>query len=137
MRLLFKENYNIYYENTDASGFTYHTAYLNIAERSRSNLLIKYFHEVITFLKSNKYFFVLHKLKVNFYIPTYLYDKLNVSTYFINNNFTSLKLLQRFTKNDAKVCEIFVNLVWISGDTKKPSKIPVDITSRFKSMEVV
>lgn len=137
MRILFRESYNIYYENTDASGFTYHTAYLNIAERSRSNLLIKYFPEVITFLKSNEYFFVLHKLNVQFYLPTFLYDKLTVATFFIENNFTSIKLLQRFTKNNDKVCEIFANLVWISGITKKPSKIPPDIISRFKSMEVV
>ena len=122
MRILFRESYNIYYENTDASGFTYHTAYLNIAERSRSNLLIKYFPEVITFLKSNEYFFVLHKLNVQFYLPTFLYDKLTVATFFIENNFTSIKLLQRFTKNNDKVCEIFANLVWISGITKKPSK---------------
>ena len=137
MRILFKESYNIYYENTDASGFTYHTAYLNIAERSRSNLLIKYFPEIISILRSNSYFFVLHKLNVNFYMPTYLYDKLNVSTYFVDNTFTSIKLLQRFTKKNEKVCEIFVNLVWVCGDTKKPSKIPVDIISRFQSMEVV
>ncbi len=137
MKILFRESYNIYYENTDASGFTYHTAYLNIAERSRSNLLIKYFPEVISFLKSNEYFFVLHKLNVKFHLPSYLYDKLSVTTYFIGNNFTSIKLLQSFTKNNDKVCEIFVNLVWISGVTKKPSKIPLDIISRFKSMEVV
>ena len=137
MKILFKETYNVYYENTDASGFTYHTAYLNIAERSRSNLLIKYFPEVISFIKSNEYFFVLRKLNVHFYSPTYLYDKLNVSTYFIESNFTSIKLLQRFTKNNEKVCEIFANLVWICGKKKKPSKIPGDIISRFKSMEVV
>ena len=95
MRILFRESYNIYYENTDASGFTYHTAYLNIAERSRSNLLIKYFPEVITFLKSNEYFFVLHKLNVQFYLPTFLYDKLTVATFFIENNFSKYCFLNK------------------------------------------
>lgn len=137
MKIIHQDFFTIFYENTDSSGFAYHTSYLSFAERARSNLLIHKFPEVIKMLKNNSTFFVVKNLRVNFIQPSYLFDELKVSTYYEKNSYTSINLIQYINLKKAKLCEIFIRLVWIDGKLKKPVKIPSDIISRFKSLEVV
>ncbi len=137
MKKIHEDIFTIYYENTDSSGFTYHTTYLSLAERSRSNMINDDFPELIEMLKKNIKFFVVKQIKINFFKPTFLFDKLKVTTFFKSNSFTSLNLIQKVQKKRIDISDIYVQLVWIDGKNKKPSKIPKDIISRFKSMEVV
>ena len=76
MSKFFESNYIIYYEDTDSSGFAYHTTYLKFSERARSEMLNNFFPDVVNFLKSNSFFFVVKNLEVNFIKPSYLFDKL-------------------------------------------------------------
>ena len=48
---------SVYYEDTDLTGFVYHTNYLKYAERARSNLLREEFPELQQMLNFNKFFF--------------------------------------------------------------------------------
>ena len=75
--------------------------------------------------------------KVNFFKPTFLYDQLNVKTFFLKNTLASLDLKQLIFKNDIVICEVFVKLVWIDGKSNKPSKISKNIIARFNSFEIV
>lgn len=137
MKKIHEEIFTVYYENTDSSSFTYHASYLCWAERARSNLLRKNFPEVVKLLKNNSFFFVVKQLKIEFLKPSYLFDNLLLETFFKGNSKTSIKLVQKLKKKDETICVIDVFLVWINGDISKPSRIPNDIISRFKSMEVV
>ena len=137
MNKKFESNYTVYYEDTDTSGFTYHTTYLKFSERARSEILNNFFPEVISSLKNNSFFFVVKDIYVNFIKPTYLFDKLKVTTSYIDNSYTSLKLNHLITFKNNRVCEINVKLVWIDGSSKKPLKIPKNIISRFRSSEIV
>lgn len=137
MKLIHKDLFTIYYDNTDSSGFTYHTSYLSLAERARSNLLTRHIPDVMSMMKNNSFFFVIKKVNLNFIKPTYLFDELVIETYYRGNSYTSINLFQKFIKKDLLICELNICLVWINGKTKKPSKIPSDIISRFKSLEVV
>ncbi len=137
MKKVHQDLFTIYYENTDSSGFTYHTSYLTFCERARSNMINQGFPEIIEMLKSNSSFFVIKQIKADFFKPTYLFDKLKVVTFFNGNTFTSINLIQKIKKNSSEICQIVVQLVWIDGKSKKPIKIPSNIISRFKSMEVV
>ena len=47
---------SVYYEDTDLTGFVYHTNYLKYAERARSNLLREEFPELQQMLNFNKFF---------------------------------------------------------------------------------
>ena len=132
-----EDSFVIFYENTDSSGFAYHTTYLSFAERARSNLLICEFPDIVKMLKNNINFFVVKELRVNFIKPSFLFDSLKISTFFVKNTYTSINLAQNVYSKNIKVCEIFVRLVWIRGSVNRPSKIPSDIISRFKSLEVV
>ena len=137
MKRIHEDKFKIYYENTDSSGFTYHTAYLLIAERARSNMLNRDFPELTEMLKKNSKFFVVKKIKVDFIKPAKLFDKLDIITFYIGNSFTSLNLIQKIEKDGADVSKIDVQLVWIDGIKGKPIKIPRNIIDRFKSMEIV
>ena len=133
----FESNYTVYYEDTDTSGFTYHTTYLKFSERARSEILNNFFPEIINSLRDNSFFFVVKDIYVNFIKPTHLFDKLKVITSYVDNSYTSLKLNHLITFENNRVCEINVKLVWINGSSEKPVKIPKNIISRFKPSEIV
>ena len=133
----FESNYTVYYEDTDTSGFTYHTTYLKFSERARSEILNNFFPEIINSLKDNSFFFVVKDMYVNFIKPTYLFDKLKVITFYVDNSYTSLRLNHLIKFENNIVCEINIKLVWIDGISQKPVKIPKNIISRFKLSEIV
>jgi len=133
----FESNYTVYYEDTDASGLSYHTTYLKFSERARSEILNNFFPEIINSLRDNSFFFVVKDIYVNFVKPTHLFDELKVITSYVDNSYTSLKLNHLITFENNRVCEINVKLVWINGSSKKPVKIPKNIISRFKPSEIV
>ncbi len=137
MKVIHQDFFKIFYDNTDSSGFTYHTSYLSLAERARSNMLNEYFPEVVEMLKKNSFFFVVKQLKVKFIQPSYLFDQLKINTGLKDNTYTSISLTQKIVNKNISICEIDVQLVWIDGKTNKPSRLPSNIISRFKSMEVV
>ena len=86
---------------------------------------------------NNSFFFVVREIKVSFLKPTYLFDQLDVKTYFLKNSLASLDLKQLISKKETTICEVSVKLVWINGQSNKPAKIPKNIIARFNSFEVV
>ena len=128
---------SVYYEDTDSTGFVYHTNYLKYAERARSNLVREEFPDIQRLFNSNEFFFVVSYLNTNFIKPAKLGDNLRVETFFIENSFCSIKLKQNIYLEDKLIAEIDVKLVWINGKTTKPTKIPENIIARFNSLEVV
>jgi len=137
MKKIHQTKFDIFYEDTDSSGFTYHTSYLKFAERARSLFVRENLKEIQNKMINNSFFFVVRDIKIRFLKPTYLFDQLEIKTYFLRNSFTSIELKQVIFKNNIKICEVFVRLVWINGKSNKPSKISKNIIARFNSFEVV
>ena len=130
-------NVDIFYEDTDSSGFTYHTSYLRFAERARSKLVKERFPELIEKMEKNIFFFVVKEINVEFFTPSFLNDELTVNTFFIKSKSASIDLNQIVLRGEMKICKIFVRLVWINGKSKKPSRIPKKIIDRFNNTEIV
>ena len=137
MKKIHQTKFEIFYEDTDSSGFTYHTSYLKFAERARSQFVRENLEEIKHKMINNSFFFVVKEIKVSFLKPTFLYDQLHVKTFFLKNSLASVDLKQLILKNDIVICEVFVKLVWINGKSNKPSKISKNIIARFNSLEVV
>ena len=137
MKKIHKISFNVYYEDTDSTGFVYHTTYLRFAERARTELLKKSFSDVIEILNKDDFFFVVKEIGVNYVKPTFLFDELIVVTYFLGNRIASLDLHQEIVKDKKIICKMDVKLVLVDKKSKRPMKIPRNIISRFKSMEVV
>ena len=137
MKKIHQTKFEIFYEDTDSSGFTYHTSYLKFAERARSQFVRENLDDIKHKMINNSFFFVVKEIKVSFLKPTFLYDQLDVKTFFLKNSQVSVNLKQLILKNDIVMCEVFVKLVWINGKSNKPSKISKNIIARFNSSEVV
>ena len=137
MKKIHKISFNVYYEDTDSTGFVYHTTYLRFAERARTELLKKSFSDVIEILNKDDFFFVVKEIGVNYFKPSFLFDELIVVTYFLGNRIASLDLHQEIVKDKKIICKMDVKLVLVDKKSKRPMKIPRNIISRFKSMEVV
>ena len=137
MKEIFSISFTVFYEDTDSSGFTYHTSYLKFAERARSIMVKENFKEIFDKMLKNTFFFVVRQITVKFIKPSFLSDELLVKTYFLKSNKVSLDLKQIILKNGKPICEILVKLVWIDGELKKPCKIPKNLITRFNSHVVV
>ena len=137
MRKVSSKEIDVYYEDTDSTGLVYHSSYLKFAERARSDLVKNNFPEVIELMKKNSFFFVLKQGSVDFLMPSHLYDKLKVDTFFLSCRLASIVLRQLIFRDNEVVCKIDAKLVWLNGLNKKPTKIPDNIIARFKSLEVV
>ena len=137
MRKISSKKIDVYYEDTDSSGFVYHSSYLKFAERARSDLVKNNFPEIIGLMKQNSFFFVLKQINVDFVMPSYLYDNLRVDTFLSSCKLASLVLRQLISRDKSLVCKIDAKLVWLNGKNKKPSRIPDNIIARFKALEVV
>ena len=48
---------SVYYEDTDSTGYVYHSNYIKYAERARSNLVRDKFPELQKLFNSNEFFF--------------------------------------------------------------------------------
>ena len=128
---------SVYYEDTDSTGYVYHSNYIKYAERARSNLVRDKFPELQKLFNSNEFFFVVSYLDTNFFKPARLSDNLKVETFLIENSFCSIKLKQQIFRELLLITDINVKLVWINGQTTKPAKIPENIIARLNSLEVV
>ena len=128
---------SVYYEDTDSTGYVYHSNYIKYAERARSNLVRDKFPELQKLFNSNEFFFVVSYLDTNFFKPARLSDNLKVETFLIENSFCSIKLKQQIFREFLLITDINVKLVWRNGQTTKPTKIPENIIARFNSLEVV
>lgn len=128
---------SVYYEDTDSTGYVYHSNYIKYAERARSNLVRDKFPELQKLFNSNEFFFVVSYLDTHFFKPARLSDNLKVETFLIENSFCSIKLKQQIFREFLLITDINVKLVWINGQTTKPTKIPENIIARFNSLEVV
>ena len=137
MKKIHQTKFEIFYEDTDSSGFTYHTSYLKFAERARSQFVRENLEDIKHKMINNSFFFVVKEIKVSFLKPTFLYDQLDVKTFFLKNKLASLDLKQLIIKDDIVICEVLVKLVWINAKSNKPSKISKNIIARLNSFEVV
>ena len=75
-------NYKIkvYYEDTDASGRVYHSNYLKYLERGRSDFLYKLGYNHQNLLQSLNFYYVVKHIDIDFKLPAYFEDILDVET---------------------------------------------------------
>jgi acyl-CoA thioester hydrolase len=108
----------VYYEDTDAGGVVYHTNYIQFCERARSEI---FFSNNIVMDEENGYF-VVKNLQANFIKSAKLGDMLDVTTEVKELKKASVTLHQCVYKDEVKLFEMDVNIVYLVGD--KIRKIP-------------
>ncbi len=119
----------VYYEDTDTGGVVYHSNYLNFCERARSEA---FFEKGLSPVLENGHF-VAKKIDAEYYFPAKLGDELNVTCMITEMTGASFKLLQTVYKDDKKIFELNITLVYITFEGK-PQKMTLEVKNMLESV---
>jgi acyl-CoA thioester hydrolase len=100
----------VYYEDTDMGGVVYHSNYLNFCERARSEVFFKRGLNPVL----DKGHFVARRVVADFYTTAKLGDLLEIKSELIEMKAASFTLKQSIYREDKKVFELEILLVYIS-----------------------
>ncbi len=117
----------IYYEDTDAGGIVYHTNYLKYCERARSDI---FFSKGKTPTDGDKSGFVVSHIDANFLGMARLGDEVEVKSELIKEKKASIVLKQTIFKDEKKIFEMEVTLVFVRDG--RPKAIPKELQNFFK-----
>jgi acyl-CoA thioester hydrolase len=121
--------FRVYYEDTDVSGFLYHSTYLNYCERARSEI---FFKRGISPISGNSHF-VVKKIEAEYIKPAKFGDTLKVKTHLLKMGGASVLLNQEIFRGDEKLFSAKILLAHLIGT--KPSKIDEEIRKIFKELK--
>ncbi len=119
----------VYYEDTDAGGIVYHSNYLNFCERARSDVFFQ--KGLSPVLGSGQ--FVAKKIMAEYLASAKLGDVLEVYSELLEIKGASFELLQRVFKEQKKVFELRIVLVYVTFEGR-PQKITSEVKSLIDSL---
>ena len=126
----------VYFEDTDFSGFVYHTSYLRWCERGRSDLLrllgVHHADLVAPGEAAIPTAFVVRRLEADYLRPARIDDVLEVITECAEAGGAHLTLAQQVRRGETTLCRVIVKVVLISL-AGKPMRLPAAITERLKA----
>ena len=131
---MYKIDFRVYYQDTDASGIVYHSNYLKYAERARTEWLIQNgFSEKD--LKKRAIGFVVKEAFLDYKSPAFYEDILTVTVQPVNVKNASMDIEQSIYRGTTLLVHIRVKIVVIHPKTLKPLRIPEDIKKVFYEKE--
>jgi acyl-CoA thioester hydrolase len=119
----------VYYEDTDAGGIVYHSNYLNFCERARSDV---FFQKGLSPVLEGGHF-VAKKIVADYLLSAKLGDVLEVTSELSEIKGASFELLQRVFKEQKKVFELRIVLVYVTFEGR-PQKITSEVKSLIDSL---
>ena len=119
----------VYYEDTDAGGIVYHSNYLNFCERARSDV---FFQKGLSPVLEGGHF-VAKKIMAEYLASAKLGDVLEVYSELLEIKGASFELLQRVFKEQKKVFELRIVLVYVTFEGR-PQKITSEVKSLIDSL---
>ncbi|CAA6810642.1 MAG: 4-hydroxybenzoyl-CoA thioesterase family active site [uncultured Campylobacterales bacterium] len=114
----------IYYEDTDISGFVYHTNYLKYCERARSEIFFKSGIPPII----DDFHFVVKDISLKYVSPALFGDEVEVKTKVIKLSSASVNLEQSIYKDEQLLFTANIKLAHLKGDR------PYKVDSRFRAV---
>lgn len=119
----------VYYEDTDAGGIVYHSNYLNFCERARSEA---FFAKGLMPFGDDGHFVAKH-LEADYIMSAKLGDLLEIKNSIVEFKSASFTLLQEIFKEESKLFEMKITLVYISLDSRV-RKIPKELKGLIYSI---
>lgn len=119
----------VYYEDTDAGGIVYHSNYLNFCERARSEA---FFAKGLMPYMENGHF-VAKRVEAEYIASAKLGDELFIKSSIAEFKAASFTLLQEIYKDEKKIFELRIVLVYTTFDAK-PQRISKDIKDLVVSL---
>lgn len=117
--------FTIAYADTDAGGIVYHARYIEIAERARMNWLRG------ATPPDGDIGFVIRELNVKYKKPLRLGDEFLIETRATEVGAASIKIEQKFVKDDEIYAILHGTAAYIGADMK-PKRIPEEYIKKIK-----
>ena len=121
----------IYYDDTDASGFVYHSNYLKMAERARSTMLYDQGVDHRTLKSAEDAGFVVRHAEIDYKQPARLDDIVKIQTKVLELKGASVKVLQEIWKDDQLLVSLTLKLAVINS-LGRPVRLPETIQRALK-----
>lgn len=126
----------VYYEDTDFSGYVYHTSYLRWCERGRSDLLRMLGIHHSDLLQGTEgrapAAFVVRSLQIDYLRPAQIDEVLEVVTECTAVGGTYITLRQEVMRGEEALCRVAVKVVLISLEGR-PVRLPPLIKQLFEA----
>ncbi|MBC6439692.1 MAG: tol-pal system-associated acyl-CoA thioesterase [Rhodospirillales bacterium] len=129
-----RHSVRVYYEDTDAGGIVYHTAYLRFAERGRTECLRVCGFDHGTLREEAGGGFVVREMAIDFRAAASLDDELVVSTNVRDVSGTSVRMEQNVMRGDDTLVRLDVKLAFLSP-SGRPGRIPPGVRQAFLNRE--
>jgi len=117
----------VYYEDTDAGGFVYHTNYLKFMERARTEWLRALGFEQTQLRAQYELVFVVRKMSINYLKPAFFNDLLQVTSDLTHMGKASMILAQRILRNTDVLCTAEVKIAALNLIKQRPQAFPSEI----------
>ena len=127
--------FNVYYEDTDASGRVYHANYLKFLERSRTDLIYQtnYTHEEL--LKKFDLIFVVKECSISFKKPAFFEDLIKVTSEIDQLSRVKIKFNQKIFRDSSLLVQAQILVIPVNR-SGKISKLPNELYFYFESFKI-
>ena len=127
--------FNVYYEDTDASGRVYHANYLKFLERSRTDLIYQtnYTHEEL--LKKFDLIFVVKECSISFKKPAFFEDLIEVTSEIDQLTRVKIKFNQKIYRESDLLVQASVLVIPVNS-SGKISKLPNELYFFLEKLKI-
>ena len=127
--------FNVYYEDTDASGRVYHANYLKFLERSRTDLIYQtnYTHEEL--LKKYDLIFVVKECSISFKKPAFFEDLIKVTSEIDQLSRVKIKFNQKIYRETNLLVQASVLVIPVNS-SGKISKLPNELYFFLEKLKI-
>ena len=127
--------FNVYYEDTDASGRVYHANYLKFLERSRTDLIYQtnYTHEEL--LKKFDLIFVVKECSISFKKPAFFEDLIKVTSEIDQVSRVKIKCNQKIYRESDLLVQASVLVIPVNS-LGKISKLPNELYFFLEKLKI-
>ena len=127
--------FNVYYEDTDASGRVYHANYLKFLERSRTDLIYQtnYTHEEL--LKKYDLIFVVKECSISFKKPAFFEDLIKVTSKIDQLSRVKIKFNQKIYRESDLLVQASVLVIPVNS-SGKISKLPNELYFFLEKLKI-
>lgn len=120
----------VYYEDTDAGGICYHTAYLRFAERARTEYLRDMGFDHVGLKEDAGGNFVVARIEADYLSPARLDDALVVETRILVAGGASTTMEQVVCRDGADLVRLVVRLAFLTP-SGRPGRMPQGVRQAF------
>ena len=127
--------FNVYYEDTDASGRVYHANYLKFLERTRTDLIYQtnYTHEEL--LKKFDLIFVVKECSISFKKPAFFEDLIKATSEIDQLTRVKIKFNQKIYRESDLLVQASVLVIPVNS-SGKISKLPNELYFFLEKLKI-